>query len=105
MMAEDCILTQDHEIVTDKPRVTVKPQSSVFSGDTVTLRCDEGLSTGRRIIWYKGFKLLKYGDETVTLRDVRVSDGGEYKCGVIRENNSTAQGHRFTLTVRGNVPI
>ncbi len=48
-----------HEIFTDKPTVTVKPQSSVFTGDTVTLRCDVGRSTGRKIIWLKDFKRLE----------------------------------------------
>ncbi|XP_077083612.1 B-cell receptor CD22-like isoform X2 [Siphateles boraxobius] len=86
--------------VSDKPRVTVKPQSSVFTGDTVTLSCDVRRSTRRRIIWYKNFQMLKSGDETETLRDVRVSDGGVYACGELRENNSTTLGHRVTLTVR-----
>ena len=98
-MTERCLLTQDyHEIFTGKPRVSVKPQSSVFSGDTVTLSCDVRRSTGRRIIWYKDSKIIKTGDETsYTLRDVRVSDGGEYWCGV----ENLTQGHRVTLTVRG----
>ncbi|XDV19029.1 hypothetical protein PO909_024605, partial [Leuciscus waleckii] len=86
--------------VSDKPRVTVKPQSSVFTGDTVTLSCDVGRSTEQGVFWYKDFKIIKSGDETETLRDVRVSDGGEYSCGVIRENNSTTLGHRVTLTFR-----
>jgi len=93
-MTEDCILTEDREIVGDKPRVTVKPQSSVFTGDTVTLRCDVRRS-GRRIFWYKDQQRLQSVDETVTLRDVRVSDGGEYRCGV------ETQGPKVTLTVRG----
>ncbi|XP_067294692.1 B-cell receptor CD22-like [Pseudorasbora parva] len=83
--------------VTDKPRVSVKPQNSVFTGDTVTLSCDARRSTGRRINWYKGSKRIKTGDEkSYTLRDVRVSDGGEYWCGV----ENLTQGHRVTLTVR-----
>ncbi|XP_077083253.1 B-cell receptor CD22 [Siphateles boraxobius] len=86
--------------VSDKPRVTVKPQSSVFTGDTVTLSCDVRRSTRRRILWYKNYQMLKSGDETETLRDVRVSDGGEYACAVQREKNSTTQGHRVMLTVR-----
>ncbi|KAK7177061.1 hypothetical protein R3I93_001116 [Phoxinus phoxinus] len=85
--------------VSDSPRVTVKPQSSVFTGDTVTLSCDVRHSTGRRIIWLKDFQRIS-GDETVTLRDVRVSDGEEYGCAVVGENNSTTLGRRVTLTVR-----
>ncbi|XP_067308139.1 B-cell receptor CD22-like [Pseudorasbora parva] len=82
--------------VFDKPRVRVKPQSSVFTGDTVTLSCDVRRSTGRRIIWYKDSKIIKTGDEMNIPRNVRLSDGGEYWCGV---ENST-DGHRVTLTVR-----
>ncbi|XP_067294565.1 B-cell receptor CD22-like [Pseudorasbora parva] len=97
-MTEDWILTQNHhEIFTAKPRVSVKPQSSVFTGDTVTLSCDVRRSTGQRIIWYKNSKIIKTGDETsYTLREVRVSDGGEYWCGV----ENLTHGHRVTLTVR-----
>uniref|UniRef100_A0A8C2HSJ2 Ig-like domain-containing protein n=1 Tax=Cyprinus carpio TaxID=7962 RepID=A0A8C2HSJ2_CYPCA len=81
----------------DKPKLTVKPQSSVFTGDTVTLSCDVGQSTGRTIIWYKDFQIIETGDQTKTLRDVRVSNGGEYACAVGRE---TTQGQRVMLTVR-----
>ncbi|XP_039515320.1 leukocyte immunoglobulin-like receptor subfamily B member 1 isoform X2 [Pimephales promelas] len=88
-------VSEDREIVGDKPRVTVKPQSSVFTGDTVTLRCDVSRS-GRRIIWYKDHQRIQSGVDTVTLSNVRVSDGGEYWCGVLGET----QGPRVTLTVR-----
>ncbi|XP_051754777.1 sialoadhesin-like isoform X2 [Ctenopharyngodon idella] len=81
----------------DKPRVTVKPQSSVFTGDTVTLSCDVRRSTVLRIIWYKNSKIINSDAETKTLRDVSLSDGGEYCCGVQR---ATTQGQRVKLTVR-----
>ncbi|ROK32557.1 Sialoadhesin [Anabarilius grahami] len=97
----DCSEWSDTVTLTvfDKPRVTVKPQSSVFTGDTVTLSCDVGPSTGLRITWYKDFIKIKSGDKTHTLSDVRVSDGGKYGCSV-REKNSTTQSQRVTLTVR-----
>ncbi|XP_042617261.1 neural cell adhesion molecule 1-like [Cyprinus carpio] len=85
-----------HEIFTDKPSVTVKPQSSVFTGDTVTLICDVRRSTERTIYWYKNFKRIKAGSETETLRKVRVSDGGRYACSVERE---TTQSQGVMLTV------
>ncbi len=86
-----------HEIFTDKPKVTVKPQSSVFTGDTVTLSCDVGRSTGGTIIWFKDFKRLETSDETETLRDVTVSDGGRYACA--EQGETQSQG--LVLTVRG----
>ncbi|XP_051757517.1 sialoadhesin-like isoform X6 [Ctenopharyngodon idella] len=85
--------------VFDKPRVTVKPQSSVFTGDTVTLSCDVGWSTGLRFIWYKDFNRIKSGAETEALSDVRVSDGGKYGCGV-EGKYSTTLSPGVTLTVR-----
>nr|QRN78655.1 leukocyte immune-type receptor LITR1 [Carassius auratus] len=80
-----------------KPKLTVKPQSSVFTGDTVTLICDEGRSTGRTIYWLKDFKRIKAGSETEKLREVRVSDGGRYACAVDRK---TTQSQGVVLTVR-----
>uniref|UniRef100_A0A672L2S3 Ig-like domain-containing protein n=1 Tax=Sinocyclocheilus grahami TaxID=75366 RepID=A0A672L2S3_SINGR len=85
-----------HEIFTDKPKLTVKPQSSVFTGDTVTLICDEGRSTGRTIYWFKNFQRIKAGSETETLRKVRVSDGGRYACTVEKK---TTQSQGVVLTV------
>uniref|UniRef100_A0A8C2JSL6 Ig-like domain-containing protein n=1 Tax=Cyprinus carpio TaxID=7962 RepID=A0A8C2JSL6_CYPCA len=81
-----------------KPKVTVKPQSSVFTGDTVTLICDVRWSTGRTIYWYKNFKRIKAGSETETLREVRVSGGGRYACSV---ENKTALSQGVMLTVEG----
>ncbi len=90
-----------HEIFTDEPRVTVKPQSSVFTGDTVTLRCDVGRSNGWMISWFKDFKRLETNDKTATLIDVKVSDGGMYSCTVQRANYFTTDSQGIMLTVRG----
>ncbi|XP_026101905.1 basement membrane-specific heparan sulfate proteoglycan core protein-like [Carassius auratus] len=87
--------------VSDDPIVTVKPQSSVFTGDTVTLICDVRRSTARKIYWFKDFKRIKNGSETETLslslREVRVSDGGRYAC---TGNRKTTQSQGVELTVR-----
>uniref|UniRef100_A0A8C1X3G2 Si:cabz01036022.1 n=1 Tax=Cyprinus carpio TaxID=7962 RepID=A0A8C1X3G2_CYPCA len=93
-----CSEWSDAETLTDsyKPKVTVKPQSSVFTGDTVTLICDEGRSTERTIYWFKDFKRIKACSETETLRKVRVSDGGRYACAIERE---TTQSQGVMLTV------
>lgn len=76
----------------------MKPQSSVVTGNTVTLSCDVGRSTGLRIIWYKDFNRIKFDAETKTLSDVRVSNGGKYGCSV---KKSTTQSLGVMLTVRG----
>uniref|UniRef100_A0A672LM70 Ig-like domain-containing protein n=1 Tax=Sinocyclocheilus grahami TaxID=75366 RepID=A0A672LM70_SINGR len=81
-----------------QPKVTIKPQSSVFTGDTVTLSCDVGQLTGQTVIWFKDFTRIQTGDETKTLRDVRVSDGGKYSCTV---GGKTTQSQIVMLTVRG----
>ncbi|XP_026117844.1 B-cell receptor CD22-like [Carassius auratus] len=83
--------------VSDNPIVTVKPQSSVFTGDTVTLICDVRRSTGRTIYWFKNYNRTKAVSATVTLREVRVSDGGRYSCAV---QNKTTQSQGVELTVR-----
>ncbi|XP_016420366.1 low affinity immunoglobulin gamma Fc region receptor III-like [Sinocyclocheilus rhinocerous] len=84
--------------VSDKPKVTVKPQSSVFTGDTVTLICDVGRSTGQ-IYWFKNFQRIKAGSETETLRKVNVSDGGRYAC-TVEKKTTQSQGGVLTVGER-----
>uniref|UniRef100_A0AAR2IYP2 Ig-like domain-containing protein n=1 Tax=Pygocentrus nattereri TaxID=42514 RepID=A0AAR2IYP2_PYGNA len=81
-----------HFIPTGKPTPTVKvdPQSSVYTGDTVTLTC-EVESTGWEFLWYKDSQPLQpqspVDKETNTVR-VTVSDKGrtEFKCAARRKN-------------------
>ncbi|XP_037403283.1 Fc receptor-like protein 5 isoform X2 [Pygocentrus nattereri] len=78
--------------VSGKPTPTVKvdPQSSVYTGDTVTLTC-EVESTGWEFLWYKDSQQLQpqspADKETNTVR-VTVSDEGtaEFKCAARRKN-------------------
>ncbi|KAL6491012.1 hypothetical protein MHYP_G00013570 [Metynnis hypsauchen] len=79
--------------VTGKPKLTVRvedPQSSVYTGDTVTLTC-EVESTGWTFLWYKGSQLLQpqspADKENNTVR-VTVSDAAtaEFKCKTSRKN-------------------
>ncbi|KAF4111570.1 hypothetical protein G5714_008601 [Onychostoma macrolepis] len=83
-----------------KPKLTVKPQSSVFTGDTVTLSCHVGQSTRRTIIWFKDFKRIKTGDEMEILSNVNISYGGQYRCSARKGNYFTIQSQRVVLTVR-----
>ncbi|XP_037403360.1 carcinoembryonic antigen-related cell adhesion molecule 5-like isoform X2 [Pygocentrus nattereri] len=73
-----------------KPTVRVDPQSSVYTGDTVTLTC-EVESTGWEFLWYKDSQPLQpqspVDKETNTVR-VTVPDEGrtEFKCAARRKN-------------------
>uniref|UniRef100_A0A672MJJ7 Ig-like domain-containing protein n=1 Tax=Sinocyclocheilus grahami TaxID=75366 RepID=A0A672MJJ7_SINGR len=64
-----------------KPTLTVKPQSSVFIGDSVTLRC-EGIQSqnGWEFLWRKDSKTESTEAATKIIKSVKVSDGGEYRC-------------------------
>ncbi|KAG1937952.1 Fc receptor-like protein [Pimephales promelas] len=87
--------------VSDKPTLTVKPQSSVFTGDTVTLSCDVGRSTGWTFHWMKdsNWESIDYTG-TKTISSVRVSDGGTYWCRAERGNSYTDFSNAIQITVR-----
>ncbi|XP_058251915.1 uncharacterized protein LOC131356742 [Hemibagrus wyckioides] len=73
--------------VKPKPTVRVNPQSSVYTGDTVTLSC-ELQSTGWEFQWYKNNQSQNlYSEEENTLK-VTVDNAGEteYKCRARRRN-------------------
>ncbi|XP_048057820.1 Fc receptor-like protein 5 isoform X2 [Megalobrama amblycephala] len=87
-----------------KPKVIIKPDQHVFSGETVTLRCDidaEGV-TSWRFNWYKEGSTSVFSEQQEhTFSSVTESDAGKYSC-----NGSETQGsHRshisdeVTLTV------
>ncbi|XP_053486141.1 uncharacterized protein LOC128610748 [Ictalurus furcatus] len=71
-----------------KPTVRVNPQSSVYTGDTITLTC-ELQSTGWEIQWYKNNPQLQplYSEQANTLK-MTVNNAGEteYKCRACRRN-------------------
>ncbi|XP_051754749.1 Fc receptor-like protein 5 [Ctenopharyngodon idella] len=88
--------------VEDKPKpfLTVKPQSSVFTGDTVTLSCDVGQSTGWTFLWRKDSNPESIDHSTKTISSVRVSDGGTYQCRAERGNYYTELSDTIKITVR-----
>uniref|UniRef100_A0A9J7YCR4 Ig-like domain-containing protein n=1 Tax=Cyprinus carpio carpio TaxID=630221 RepID=A0A9J7YCR4_CYPCA len=89
-------LTQDKP----KPALTVKPQSSVFTGDRVTLSCDVGQLTGWTILWRKDSNPESTGDETKKIESVSVSDGGNYWCRAQQGNYYSEFSTAVTITVK-----
>uniref|UniRef100_A0A8C1LJU5 Ig-like domain-containing protein n=1 Tax=Cyprinus carpio TaxID=7962 RepID=A0A8C1LJU5_CYPCA len=64
-----------------KPTLTVRPQSSLFPGDYVTLRCEVDQSwDGGEFLWSKNSNTESTEAATKTICSVKVSDGGEYRC-------------------------
>ncbi|XP_053483942.1 carcinoembryonic antigen-related cell adhesion molecule 5-like isoform X1 [Ictalurus furcatus] len=81
-----------------KPTVRVNPQSSVYTGDRVTLNCNL-LSNGWTFLWYKD--RVQVAEDTNTLHDT-VSNAGEtvYQCKARRENYDSELSDPVTVTVR-----
>uniref|UniRef100_A0A8C1JJH1 Ig-like domain-containing protein n=1 Tax=Cyprinus carpio TaxID=7962 RepID=A0A8C1JJH1_CYPCA len=90
--------------VSDKPTpaLTVQPQSSVFTGDRVTLSCDVGQLTGSTILWRKDSHPESTGDETKTIESVSVSDAGEYWCRAQRGNYYSEFSNTVKITVKAS---
>ncbi|XP_053537358.1 carcinoembryonic antigen-related cell adhesion molecule 5 isoform X1 [Ictalurus punctatus] len=81
-----------------KPTVRVSPQSSVYTGDSVTLTCNLK-SNGWTFLWYKDRGQV--AEDTNTLHDT-VSNAGEtvYQCKARRGNYDSEISDTVTLTVR-----
>ena len=72
--------------------------TSVYSGDTVTLTCEVGQSTGWSFVWYKGSQSLQSqypADKNPNTISVTVSDAGtpEFTCEAYRQGYFT--NHRY----------
>ncbi|KAI5614143.1 sialoadhesin-like, partial [Silurus asotus] len=71
-----------------KPTISVNPQSSIYTGDTITLSC-ELQSTGWEIQWHKNNQQLQTQDseQTNTLNMTVINaEETEYKCRARRRN-------------------
>ncbi|XP_047670042.1 carcinoembryonic antigen-related cell adhesion molecule 5-like [Tachysurus fulvidraco] len=85
-ISDDVTLTVS---VKPKPTVRVNPQSSVYTGDTVTLSCELQQGTGWEFQWYNNNQvLLNLNSEQVNTRKVTVDNAGEteYTCWAHRMN-------------------
>ncbi|KAK3546079.1 hypothetical protein QTP70_020616, partial [Hemibagrus guttatus] len=72
-----------------KPKATVRvnPQSSVYTGDTVTLSCELQQETGWEFQWNKNNQLLQNSEQENTLKMTEDNAGEtEYKCHASRRN-------------------
>ncbi|KAK3505797.1 hypothetical protein QTP70_019986, partial [Hemibagrus guttatus] len=104
--------------VSAKPKATVRvnPQSSVYTGDTVTLSCELQQETGWEFHWYKNNQWLQNSEQENTLKVTEDNAGEtEYKCRARRRNDYTHysdyyDGYYYTelsdpvkITVRENI--
>ncbi|XP_042626651.1 immunoglobulin superfamily member 1-like, partial [Cyprinus carpio] len=83
-----------------KPTLTVEPQSSVFTGDSVTLRCALIQSqNGWEFLWSKDSNTESIEAATKTINRVKVSDGGEYRCRGRRRGYYTIYSEPVVVTI------
>ncbi|KAF7706780.1 hypothetical protein HF521_020034 [Silurus meridionalis] len=85
-----------------KAVVSMKPDTHVFIGETVTLRCE--IQNGRDIpkiySWYKNKnRLTDPTEQTFTIQTVRDSDSGYYTCGESSLFQSSDTSEAVTMTV------
>ncbi|KAI5615874.1 Fc receptor-like protein 5, partial [Silurus asotus] len=92
-----------------KPVVSINPDNQVFSGDTVTLRCeiqDESVSRWQ-YSWYKDASLSPVSSvQMYTISSVEVTHTGKYTCKGRESGGSRSSHHSdaVTLTVSGESP-
>uniref|UniRef100_A0A8C1AP21 Si:ch211-8c17.2 n=1 Tax=Cyprinus carpio carpio TaxID=630221 RepID=A0A8C1AP21_CYPCA len=83
-----------------KPTLTVLPQSSLFTGDSVTLRCEvDHLWDGWEFLWSKNSNTESTEAATKSIDSVKVSDGGEYRCRSGRGGYYTHYSEPVTVTI------
>uniref|UniRef100_A0A671L829 Ig-like domain-containing protein n=1 Tax=Sinocyclocheilus anshuiensis TaxID=1608454 RepID=A0A671L829_9TELE len=88
--------------VLHKPTLTVEPQSSLFTGDSVTLRCEVDRSWDEwEFIWIKDMNTESTEAVNKTIDSVKFSDGGEYRCRARRGGHYTDYSEPVTVTING----
>ncbi|XP_076144466.1 basement membrane-specific heparan sulfate proteoglycan core protein-like [Alosa pseudoharengus] len=67
-----------------KPKLTLSPGHQLLTGDSVTLRCELGVSSGLVFYWYRHTQTSDPVAQTVgnsySISSDKVSDGGQYWC-------------------------
>ncbi|XP_076145689.1 uncharacterized protein LOC143127858 [Alosa pseudoharengus] len=70
--------------MTPKPKLTLSPGHQLLTGDSVTLRCELGVSSGLVFYWYRHTQTSDPVNQTdgnsYSISSVKVSDGGQYWC-------------------------
>ncbi len=98
---------------TDSPRstLTVTPDSPVFTGETVNLKCVIESYSDWRYVWYKDSVMLQTSDrytvnrDTLSISEVITSDQGYYWCrGQIRSVSSQSSSDVY-LSVKRELNI
>ncbi len=96
---------------TDLPRstLTVTPDSPVFTGETVNLKCVIESYSNWRYEWYKDSVMLQtsVNRDTLTIRGVNESDQGQYWCRGQRDEipKSSQSVSSVSLSVKGEFNI
>ncbi len=95
---------------TDSPRstLTVTPDSPVFTGETVNLKCViESNHSDWRYEWYKDRVMLQtsVNRDTLTIRGVNESDQGQYWCGGRISSVSSQTSSAVNISVMGELKI
>uniref|UniRef100_A0A8C1E5W2 Si:ch211-8c17.2 n=1 Tax=Cyprinus carpio carpio TaxID=630221 RepID=A0A8C1E5W2_CYPCA len=84
------------------PTLTVEPQSSLFTGDSVTLRCEVNQSRdGWEFFWSKNSNTESIEAADKSSNSLKVSDGGEYRCRAQRGERYTSYSEPVTVTIYG----
>ncbi|XP_050958988.1 Fc receptor-like protein 2 [Labeo rohita] len=82
------------------PILTAVPRYSLFTGDSVTLRCEMIQShNGWEFLWTKDSNRESTGAATKTINSVKVSDGGEYRCRARRGGYYTGYSKPVIVTI------
>ncbi|XP_076144977.1 basement membrane-specific heparan sulfate proteoglycan core protein-like [Alosa pseudoharengus] len=72
------------DVKDSKPKLTLSPDHQPFTGDSVALRCELGVSSGLVFYWYRHTQTFDPVNQTdgnsYSITSVKVSDGGQYWC-------------------------
>ncbi|XP_062373269.1 Fc receptor-like protein 5 [Sardina pilchardus] len=71
-------------VKSSEPKLTLSPDHQLLTGDSVTLRCELGVSSGLVFYWYRDTQTSDPVNQTdgdsYSISSVKVSDGGQYWC-------------------------